>query len=94
MTAQVVLGFRPGMKVRPATAVDRMLPIRGHTASGLKQDVTVRVFAAGDGAPTGWGCLDIDGHSFRFTSRNEALALLDEYLVAALARAAGARPTP
>jgi hypothetical protein len=72
-----------------------MLPIQGHTARGLKQDVTLRVYAPADGSAGGWGCIDIDGQSYRFGSRSEALALLDEYLNAALQRASqGAGPTP
>ena len=60
---------------RPAAAVDRMQPIRGHTARGLKQALTVRVFA-----PDGGGTLEIDGRTYAFSTRAEALAMLDEYL--------------
>jgi hypothetical protein len=77
------------MALRPATAVEKMLPIRGHTASGLKQDLTVRVFAPADGPESCWGCIDIGGQSFQFSSRSEAVAMLDEYLRRAFDRASG-----
>jgi hypothetical protein len=73
------------MTLRPSSVVEKMLPIRGHLISGLKQEVGVRIY----GTPAGAGSLEIDGHSFRFTSRAEALRLLDEYLSSAMLRAAG-----
>jgi hypothetical protein len=74
--------------LRIEAAVDRMAPIRGHTLSGVRQDVTVRVYAA-DGV-----ALEIDGLTFACAGREEALALLDEYLRLAEARAAAAAATP
>ncbi|HET8605959.1 MAG TPA: hypothetical protein VFL66_02910 [Gaiellaceae bacterium] len=75
------------MTLRPASAVEKMRPIRGHTLSGLKQAVTVRVYAPGGGS------IEIDGRQFAFASRGEALAMLDEYLRCALERAStDARP--
>ena len=70
------------MTLRPASAVEKMRPIRGHTLSGLKQHVTVRTYAHGGGS------LEIDGASYAFSTRSEALAMLDEYLRRALERAA------
>jgi hypothetical protein len=65
-----------------------MHPIRGHTASGLKQDLRVRVYAPAPDSPAGSGELVIEGHTFRFSSLAEARALLDEYLRSAFERAA------
>ncbi len=79
---------------RPATAVDRMSRIRGHTASGLKQDMTVRVYAPAPDSPTGSGCLEIEGRTFRFSSLAEARSMLDEYLRQAFIRAADGDPPP
>lgn len=76
------------MTLRLASAVEKMRPIRGHTLRGLKQDVTVRVYAPGGGS------LEVDGQSFAFTSRGEALAMLDEYLRCALERAAAPAAGP
>ena len=76
------------MVPRPATAVERMQPIRGHTASGLKQDLRVRVYAPAPHSPAGSGQIEIEGHTFRFSSLAEARALLDEYLTTAFERAA------
>jgi hypothetical protein len=73
------------MALRPASAVEKMLPIRGHLVSGLKGDVQVRVY----GNQAGCGSIEIDGQSFPFTSRAEALRLLDEYLATAMLRASG-----
>jgi hypothetical protein len=73
------------MALRPASTVERMLPIRGHLVNGLKGDVQVRVY----GNQAGCGSIEIDGHSFPFTSRAEALRLLDEYLASAMQRASG-----
>jgi hypothetical protein len=82
------------MTTRPATAVGKMHPIRGHTASGLKQDLTVRVYAPAPESPSGSGCVEIDGHTFRFSSLAEARAMLDEYLRDAFQRAADGNPPP
>lgn len=68
-------------------AVERMLPIRGHTAHGLKQELTVRVFAPSDDLDTCWGCIDAGGQTFEFASRADAVAMLDDYLRAAFERA-------
>ena len=76
------------MTPRPATAVERMEPIRGHTASGLKQDLRVRVYAPAPDSPDGSGQLEIGGHAFRFSSLAEARALVDEYLTSAFEAAA------
>lgn len=76
------------MPQRLSAAVERMAPIRGHTRSGLKQDLTVRVYAR-DGI-----CLDIEGTTFAVESRAQALALLDEYLRRAQERAARADAVP
>jgi hypothetical protein len=73
------------MTLRLAAVVERMLPIRGHLVNGLKGDVQVRVY----GNHAGCGSIEINGHSFPFTSRAEALRLLDEYLSSAMLRAAG-----
>jgi hypothetical protein len=73
------------MMLRPSTAVEKMLPIRGHLVTGLKGDVQLRVY----GNQAGCGSIEIDGQSFPFTSRAEALRLLDEYLSTAMQRAAG-----
>jgi hypothetical protein len=73
------------MTLRPASVVEKMLPIRGHLVNGLKGDVQVRVY----GNQAGCGSIEIDGRSFPFTSRAEALRLLDEYLSAAMQRASG-----
>jgi hypothetical protein len=72
------------MELRPASAVEKMLPIKGHLVNGLKGGVQVRVY----GNQVGCGSIEIDGYSFPFTSRAEALRLLDEYLVSAMQRAA------
>jgi hypothetical protein len=69
------------MTLRPASAVEKMRPIRGHTLSGLKQDVTLRVYAPGGGS------IEIDGQTYAFATRTEALAMLDEYLRRAHERA-------
>ncbi|HSP74488.1 MAG TPA: hypothetical protein VLN26_19110 [Gaiellaceae bacterium] len=69
------------MTLRAASAVEKMHLIRGHTLSGLKQDVTLRVYAPGGGS------IEIDGQTYAFTTRTEALAMLDEYLRRALERA-------
>ena len=82
------------MLQRPASAVDRMSQVRGHTAVGLKQDVTVRVFAPAPGSPAGWGSLEIDGHLYPFESAAEAIAMLDEYLRRALERASALELEP
>lgn len=66
-----------------SVAVRKMAPIRGHTLVGLKQDVTVRVYAGGG------ICLEIDGSTFAVESRAEALQLLEEYLRRAQERADG-----
>ena len=79
------------MPQRPAAAVDRMRPIRGHTASGLKQALTVRVYAPGDGSPQGSGSVEIDGVTYSFSTREEAVGQLEEYLRLAFDRAAGDR---
>jgi hypothetical protein len=72
-----------------------MVPIRGHTASGLKQDLRVRVYAPAPDSPSGSGQLEIDGHTFRFSSLAEARRLVDEYLTSAFERAAsGDEPRP
>ena len=68
---------------RPAAAVERMQPVRGHLATGLKQSVTVRVYGGGSGS------LEIDGRAYAFGSRAEAVAMFDEYLRRALERAGG-----
>ncbi len=75
------------MTQRPVSAVDRMRPVRGHTAHGLKQDLTLRVYAPDGASPDGWGSLEIDGRTYTFDSRCEAIAMLDEYLRGALQRA-------
>lgn len=72
------------MTLRPVSAVEKMRPIRGHALSGLKQHVTVRAYAEGGGS------LEIDGESYAFSTRAEALAMLDEYLRRALERATSA----
>lgn len=71
-----------------------MLPIRGHTANGLKQDLTVRVYAPLDDADSCWGCIDVGGHTFQFGSRGEAVAMLDDYLRRAFERARELEPAP
>lgn len=74
---------------RPAAAVEKMRPIRGHTASGLKQTLTVRVYAPDASSPRGSGSIEIDGVTYAFATREEAIDLFEEYLRRAFARAAG-----
>ena len=62
------------MTPRPVTAVERMLPIRGHTASGLKQDLRVRVYAPAPDSPSGSGQIEID--AFEIVSARSADANL------------------
>ena len=71
------------MTHRPGSAVEKMVPVRGHMENGLKGNVRLRV----SGTTLGSGSIEIDGHSFPFTSRAEALRLLDEYLTSAMRRA-------
>jgi hypothetical protein len=82
------------MPQRPASMVHKMLPIRGHTASGLKQQLTVRVYAPAVDADSGRGCIAIDGHAFPFASRSEAVAMFDEYFRSALERARAPERAP